>query len=144
MPDGQTISVNDVYKREADNVDFGNGILFEGEQGRIFVNRGKLEGAPIDRLTEADHHELDALIIELCKGKQPGNHMGNFFECRADRSLPISDVFSHHRTMTACHLCNIVLMLGRDLQWDPKAEKFVNDEQANQLLSRKSRAEFAS
>ncbi|WP_145087462.1 Gfo/Idh/MocA family protein [Aureliella helgolandensis] len=142
--DGAKMSVNDVYKRESDNVDFGNGILLEGDAGRIFVNRGKLEGRPIDQLTEKDNQELDAIIIELCKGKQPGNHMGNFFDCREDGSLPISDVYTHHRTMTACHLCNIALMLKRDLNWDPKAERFVNDEAANALLSRESRPGFTA
>ena len=56
--------------------------------------------------------------------------MKNFFECIEDRSKPISDVWSHHRTMTSCHLCNIALMLGRELKWDPKTEQFVDDEQA--------------
>ena len=41
--------------------------------------------------------------------------------------------------MTSCHLCNIALMLGRELRWDPKQEMFVDDEQANALLSSKSR-----
>ena len=133
------MNVNHHYKREGDNVDFGNGILFEGEKGRIFVNRGKLEGAPVNALTDADRAELDEKIVELCKGKKPGSHMGNFFACIEDRSKPISDVWSHHRTMTSCHLCNIALMLGRELRWDPKQEKFIDDEQANALMSRKSR-----
>ncbi|MGI9470927.1 MAG: Gfo/Idh/MocA family protein [Rubripirellula sp.] len=136
---GSVMSVNNHYKREGDNVDFGNGILFEGDKGRIFVNRGKLEGRPINDLTDADRAELDKAIIKLCKGKQPGNHMKNFFDCIEDRSKPISDVWSHHRTMTSCHLCNIALMLGRELKWDPKAEQFVDDDQANALMSRKSR-----
>jgi predicted dehydrogenase len=136
---GSVMSVNHHYKRTGDNVDFGNGILFEGEKGRIFVNRGKLEGKPVDQLTDADKAEIDEAIIKLCKGKQPGNHMRNFFECIEDRSKPISDVWSHHRTMTSCHLCNIALMLGRELNWDPKRERFIDDEQANALMGRKSR-----
>ena len=136
---GSMLSVNHHYQREGDNVDFGNGILFEGEKGRIFVNRGKLEGRPINDLTAADHEELNEKVIELCKGKQPGGHMKNFFECIADRSKPISDVWSHHRTMTTCHMCNIALMLGRELKWDPKAERFIGDDDANALMSRSSR-----
>ena len=136
---GSLINVNNHYKREDDNVDFGNGILFEGEKGRIFVNRGKLEGAPVNELTDRDRRELDAYIVKLCKGKKPGSHMGNFFDCIADRSKPISDVWSHHRTMTSCHLCNIALMTGRVLKWDPKQEVFLGDDEANKLLSRDSR-----
>jgi len=141
---GAVMSVNNHYKREGDNVDFGNGILFEGDKGRIFVNRGKIEGRPMNDLTDDDRKELDAKIVELCKGKKPGDHMGNFFECIADGGKPISDVWSHHRTMTSCHLCNLSLMLGRELTWNPKAEEFVGDDQANGLLSRKSREGFTA
>lgn len=136
---GRLVNVNHHYKREGDNVDFGNGILFEGEKGRIFVNRGKLEGAPVKALTADDRKELNDYIVKICKGKKPGSHMGNFFDCIKDRSKPISDIWSHHRTMTSCHLCNIALMTGRELTWDPKAEQFVGDDEANKLMSRKSR-----
>jgi predicted dehydrogenase len=139
---GSVMSVNDHYKREGTNIDFGNGILFEGEKGRIFVNRGKLEGSPVDRLTEADNKELDEYIIKLYKGKKPGNHMENFFSCIEDRQQPISDVETHHRTMTSCHLCNISLMLGRELNWDPNKEQFIGDKQATALMTRKRRASF--
>ncbi len=135
---GSTVNVNDVYKRN-DGTEFGNGILFEGDEGRIFVNRGKLTGKPVDDLSPADNADLDERIIELYKGKQPGSHMGNFFECLETREQPISDVATHHRTMTSCHLCNIALMLGRDLTWDPQKEDFVGDEQASALTTRKSR-----
>lgn len=135
---GSVMSVNHHYKR-GEKTSFGNGILFEGDKGRIFVNRGKLEGKPIDQLTEKDNADLDAAIAKLYKGKKPGHHMRNFFECLEDRSDPVSDVYTHHRTMTSCHLCNIMLMLGRDLKWDPKNEKFIGDDQATALMSRKSR-----
>ncbi|NOY42008.1 MAG: Gfo/Idh/MocA family oxidoreductase [Planctomycetes bacterium] len=135
---GAVMSVNSHYKREG-GIDFENGILFEGDAGRIFVNRGKLEGKPVDNLSEKDNAELETRITKLYKGKKPGHHMRNFFECIEDREQPISDVFTHHRTMTSCHLCNIALMLGRDLKWDPKQQTFVGDDQANALKSRKSR-----
>ncbi len=139
---GSTINVNDAYKRAGDRTSFGNGILFEGSKGRIFVNRGKLEGKPVEELTEKDNEELNEWIGKLYKGKQPGNHMANFFECLKDRSEPVSDVYTHHRTMTSCHLCNINLMLGRDLRWDPKSEQFVGDDEAAALMSRKSREPY--
>jgi len=139
---GSILSVNDRYKRDDGRTDFENGILFEGAEGRIFVNRGKLEGKPIDALTDADNRELDEAIVRLYKGKKPGNHMGNFFACVEDRSEPISDVATHHRTMTSCHLCNITLMLGRALKWDPDREQFIGDEQATALISRARRAPY--
>ena len=120
----------------------GNGILFEGDKGRIFVNRGKLTGAPVEEMTGAEKKDLDAAVAKLYRGKRPGNHMNNFFECVKDRSLPISDIHTHHRSMTSCHMCNIVLLLKRKLRWDPKAEQFLGDDQANALKSRPSRKPY--
>jgi hypothetical protein len=45
--------------------------------------------------------------------------------------------------MTTCHLCNIALMLGRDLHWDPDKEQFVGDEQATALMSRPRRDAYS-
>lgn len=139
---GSTLNVNDTYRRKEDAIEFGNGILLEGEDGRIFVNRGKLTGKPIEELTAADNRELDERVIELYRGRRPGNHMGNFFASVEDRQLPISDVFTHHRTMTSCHLCNIGLMLGRTLKWDPKQQTFPDDSEAAALMTRKRRAGY--
>lgn len=136
--DGAKMNVNHYFKRD-DGTEFDNGILFEGDKGRIFVNRGRLTGAPIEQLTEADHQDLKAQITKLYKGKEPGDHMRNFFECIEDREQPISDVNTHHRTMTSCHLCNIAIMLGRELKWDPAKEEFVGDDQAAAMVSRNSR-----
>ncbi len=139
---GSTLKVTNHYKSEDGKTDFGNGILFTGDKGRIFVNRGKLTGAPIDALTESDKKDIDEAVAKLYKGKSIHGHMANFFDCLEDRSDPISDVYSHHRTMTSCHLCNITLMLGRKLQWDPEKEDFVNDAEASALMSRPSRSTY--
>ena len=45
--------------------------------------------------------------------------------------------------MTCCHLCNIALMLGRDLNWDPDKEQFVGDDQATALMSRNRRDAYS-
>jgi len=114
----------------------GNGILIEGEKGRIFVNRRKLEGKPIERLSQADKDWLDQEVVKLYKGKKPGSHMGNFFECVKDRSEPVSDVFTHHRVLSSCHLCNIAIVLQRKLRWDPEKEDFIGDDEASQMVGR--------
>ena len=127
---------------EEGDTKFGNGILFVGSKGRIFVNRGRLSGKLIEEMSDADKAKLDEAVIAVYKGKQPGNHMRNFFECIADRSEPISDVVTHHRTMTTCHLANISLMLGREVKWNPDKECFDNDPAATALMSRESRPGF--
>jgi predicted dehydrogenase len=143
-----------------------NGIWFEGDQGRIFVNRGKITGEPIDELCAAVKADLEkekkgktpdtnALIsrviettfakpiAELYKGKDRRGHMQNFFDCVQDRSQPVSDVFSHHRELSSCHLCNIAMLLKRKLRWDPEKHDFVGDEQASALVRRPQRAAYA-
>jgi predicted dehydrogenase len=120
-----------------------NGIWFEGEKGRIFVNRGRLTGKPIEELTEADKEWLDEEVVKLYLGMQPGDHMRHFFDCLQERKFTISDPFTHHRTMTACHLCNIAILLKRKLRWDPDKEDFIGDAQASALRSRPQREPYA-
>ncbi|TWU57088.1 putative oxidoreductase YcjS [Rubripirellula tenax] len=139
---GSVLNVYDEYVSEDGRTKFPNGILFEGSRGRLFVNRGKLTGKPIEDLTESDNKSLEDAIVKLYKNKPITSHMQNFFECVKDRSEPISDVYTHHRTMTSCHMCNIALMTGDDLKWNPIDEVFVGNETANQLMSRPSRSDF--
>ena len=44
--------------------------------------------------------------------------------------------------MTACHLCNIAMKLGRKLYWDPARENFLGDPEATALLSRPQRQPY--
>jgi predicted dehydrogenase len=114
-----------------------NGITFEGADGTFFVSRGKINGAPVDDLK--GNPLPDDAIAKLYKGKKPGNHMGNFFECIKDREQPISDVFTHHRSMTTCHLANIAIRLGRKLEWDAEKEQIIGDKDAQQMQAREQR-----
>ena len=115
----------------------GNGILFEGDKGRIHVNRQRIKGQPFEELAENPLPE-DALA-KVYKGKQPTGHMANFFDCITSREEPISDVFSHHRALTTCHLANIALRLDREIKWDPEAEKIVGDDEAQSFIRREPR-----
>ncbi len=68
--------------------------------------------------------------------------MEDCIRCVRDRSVPISDVFTHHRAVSSCHLCNIAMLLGRKLNWDPQSEDFAGDAEASAMLSRKQRAPY--
>mgnify|MGYP001231128529 CR=1 FL=1 len=137
---------------EVEVLDHGrSGILVEGDGGRLFVNRAVLSGAPVERLADMplprDRFELyadDNRSRPERTGKLDAiiNHMGNFFDCIETRRTPISDVVSQHRSVTACHLANISMRLGKKLRWDPNAEQFVDDKAANGWLSRPQRDGF--
>ena len=160
VPDGYNVAV-DFQARyvfpggvEMVVLDHGrNGILFEGSEGRIFVNRGTLEGKPAEALADdplpRENYQLyphDNLARPPREGKLDAivNHMGNFFDCVKSRQQPISDVYSQHRSVSTCHLGNISMRLGRPLRWDPEKELFVGDEEANRHLRREQRAPYAT
>jgi hypothetical protein len=44
--------------------------------------------------------------------------------------------------VSVCHLGNISCKLGRPLAWDPAAERFVSDAEADGLLARPQRPGF--
>lgn len=117
--------------------DTENGITFEGDKGTFFVSRGTMRGEAVDALKTNPISETT--LIALRKGKRLDRHMGNFMECVRDRSLPVSDVYSHHRSLTTCHLANIAIRLGRTLTWDPDREQIVGDSEANGWQAREQR-----
>ncbi len=117
-----------------------NGILFEGTEGRIFVNRGKLTGKPVEELK--DKPLPDGAIEKIYGGKVSVNHTANFIEGMKARKQPISDVWSHNRMLEICHLSNIAMRLGRELKWDPAKREIIGDPQANSFLSRENRKGF--
>jgi len=123
--------------------DTENGVKFEGEHGHIFVTRDRidLDGGAVAALYKDPVPE--SLLRELRKGKPVAGHMENFFECMRDRSVPVSDVWSHHRALTTCHLANIAIRLQRQkLTWDPAKEEIISDSEANAFQSRPQRAPY--
>jgi predicted dehydrogenase len=118
-----------------------NGCLFEGSRGRLFVNRGKITGKPVEEDWDAGFYGQEDLK-RLYKGKPFEGHKNNFFRCIREGGLPVSDVFSHVQTMNTCHLSAIAARLGRVIKWDPQAEQIVDDEEAAAFFARKPREGF--
>ena len=122
-----------------------NGVLIEGEKGRIFVSRGTLVGKPVEDLAENPLPE-DA-ISKVYKGlpmerNERAAHWANFLHCVRTRQEPISDVHSHMEMLNVCHLAGISARLGRDLKWDDQAEEIVGDAEANNFLTRPYRSGY--
>lgn len=126
---------NDIEMLITDEGD--NGIMFEGTEGRFFVNRGKIVGKPVEDLTKNPLPE--GAIEEVYGGPVPANHTANFIDGMKSRKQPISDVWSHNRMLEICHLSNIAMRLDRALEWDPEKREIIGDEEANSFLSRESR-----
>ncbi|MCW5981507.1 MAG: Gfo/Idh/MocA family oxidoreductase [Bryobacteraceae bacterium] len=111
------------------------GAIFIGEKGRIEIKRGTCVADPPELLAGAPPDTPEG----------PGEnryHIGNFLECVRTRATPNAHVEAGHRASTLCHLVNICRDLGRKLRWDPEAERFVGDDQANSLVSRPRRKAY--
>ena len=122
-----------------------NGVLIEGEKGRIFVSRRTLDGTPVKALEQNPLPEN--AVQSVYKGlpmEQNGRqaHWANFLYCHREQKEPISDVHSHMKMLNVCHLAGISARLGRGLKWDDKNERVVGDDLANSFLSRPYRKGF--
>ncbi|MAT72739.1 MAG: oxidoreductase [Planctomycetaceae bacterium] len=134
--DGMVLDVRDTAR----DLGFVNGIMFEGSGGRLFVNRGKLTGKPVEELAQ---NPLPADAHRQLYGKEPPqSQMGDFVQCVRTRETPVSDAASHHRILSVCHAVNIAMRLGRTLVYDTAAEQFVDDAQANGFVERTQRSGY--
>ena len=118
-----------------------NGILFEGEKGRVFVNRERITGKPIEDEWDKDQY-TEADVIALYKGKPFEGHKENFYRCIREGGLPVSDVYSHVMAMSTCHLSAIAARLGRVINWDPATETILGDDQAAAFIARAARSGY--
>ncbi len=70
-------------------------------------------------------------------------HARNFLDCVKSRAHCTCDIETGHRSTTAALIANVALRRQALLQWDPKAEHFTNDDEANRLLVPSYRAPYA-
>ena len=77
-------------------------------------------------------------------GRGGGDHFANFVKAvRArDPKLLNADIEQGHLSSAYCHLGNIAYRLGRKLHINPTAESFVNDSEADAMLTREYRAPY--
>jgi hypothetical protein len=113
------------------------GCTFEGTEGTIYVDRGRIESTPASILREplssSDFH-LPAV---------GDNHRQNWLDCIRTRQRPVADVEIGARSAQVCQLANIGYQLRRSLRWDPQREEFVRDAEANRLRSRENRTPWS-
>lgn len=114
--------------------DLQGGAMFIGEKGRIEITRNDFRTDPPRMIKELPPQE------EIDKWKraqwQAKYHMQDWLDCMKSRKTPLADVETGHRSVSVCHLANIARQLNRKLQWDPEAEKFVGDAEADDALVR--------
>ena len=130
--------------------DFPNGVRFEGTEGWIFVTRGNYSVTSSDPNKKGGHADspLQASNPSLLTSKisdteihlyKSTDHHGNWLSCIQTGLPPLCPVETGHRSTAVCIISHIAMKLGRTLHWDPLRERFINDDEANAMLSRHQR-----
>lgn len=109
--------------------------VFEGTEGMILVSRNGISSRPESILKES-LGDNDKLIMPST------HHQNNWLDAIQTGSHTICSAETGHRSATICHLANIGYRLRRELTWNPLAEKFVNDYEADQQLTRETRGNW--
>jgi predicted dehydrogenase len=119
------------------HVDWGanNAVQFIGSEGKIEVSRSFYR-SDITGLTDLELKDTDTPLY------RSENHYQDWVDAIKNRSRPISDVETGHRTASLCNIVNITYDLERPLLWSPRDEQFINDEDANRMLGRPFRGSW--
>ncbi len=113
------------------HVDWGedNAVQFLGTEGKIEVSRDFYR-SDIEGLTEFELKENDKPLY------RSDNHYQDWVDAIKNRNRPVSDVETGHRTASLCNIVNMAYTLERPLKWAPAHERFIDDEDANSMLTR--------
>ncbi len=129
--------------------EYPNGVKFVGSEGWIFVTRGNYSVTASDPVAQGKNNKaldasdpkiLTSVIgpdeIHLIDSKE---HHGNWLDSIISRQPPIAPIEVGHRACSVCLLNHIAMQLERKLKWNPLKERFINDDEANSMLTRAQR-----
>jgi myo-inositol 2-dehydrogenase/D-chiro-inositol 1-dehydrogenase len=72
------------------------------------------------------------------------DHLLDWLEAIRTRQPAVAPAEDGHRSCSSCLLVDAAMKLGRKLNWDPKKEQFVGDDEANKLLRRPQRDPYST
>ncbi|MEE8450894.1 MAG: Gfo/Idh/MocA family oxidoreductase [Thermoguttaceae bacterium] len=107
-------------------------VRFEGDEGWVETGDTGRIAVSLDSLRA----ELPARTIA---GTTPTTHVRDFFNCVKSRGRTAANADVMRSSHIACHAAAIAWKLGRKLTFDPVAEAFVGDEEANRMRTRAAR-----
>ena len=114
----------------------GMASLVTGSKGWIWVSRQGVRTEPESLAqTVIGANEKRVILSD--------DHKRNFLDAIRKKQQPLSPITAAVHAETMCQQSAIAMQLQRRLRWDPIAERFIDDEQANRLLSRAIRAPWS-
>jgi len=119
---------------------FTTGIKYEGDSGWIFVSHTaeKTLDASDPKILTSEIKENEIHLYQTVE------HHGNWLDCIQNRNQPISPIEMGHRACTVCLISHIAMKIPGVLKWDPKTERFNENELANSMLKRQQRYPYGT
>ena len=108
------------------------GCRFEGDKGWVHVNRGGIWAEPASL--------LEVSIKPDGRLHESKDHHRDFLNSVRSRRDPVSSVEAGHQASYLGLIAEIATRLKRKLKWDPAKEQFIDDNEANRMLSRPMRS----
>lgn len=108
----------------------GNAVQIIGTDGRVEVSREFLRTYPDKNLAKSELKDSDERVYFS------DNHYQDWIDAIKNRTQPVSDVETGHRTSSLANITNVAYELGRPLLWNPDEEKFEGDDFANLMVGR--------
>ncbi len=108
------------------------GIMFEGSEGWVYVARGYIDARPRSLLQTV----IGPDEIQLPRSN---DHRRNFLDAVRTGTPVMCPIETAVRSDAVCHQADIAIRLGQKLRWDPEKEEFIENAEANRMLSRPMR-----
>jgi predicted dehydrogenase len=125
-------------------------IELRGTKGTMYINYSRWEVVP-EGVTQMARFPLTPLDRKSEQGYGPSHHpvikpvssggteettlmARNFLDCVKSRGKCDCDILNGHLSTSATLIANIALKTKSLLEWDPRTERFTNNEAANRLL----------
>jgi len=84
--------------------------------------------------------ERQRIIAEYqAQSGRPLDHWRDFLDSVKLRRQAVAPAETAHRSVSACHVGTICMVLRRNMKWDPAKEEFLGDEEANRMRWRPTR-----
>ena len=117
-----------------DGADVGN--IFYGDKGYLVVKNYGTYESYLGEKREKGPSRSEGGELDL--------HFANWIDAvrKRDMSIQNGPVESGHLSSALAHLGNISYRLGRQLEFDPIAERFIGDEDANAMMTQQYRAPY--
>jgi len=117
----------------ASKLPYGMGTTWYGDKGWIHVRRGAIQASDPKILKEKIGEDENPLYFSR-------DHAQNLLDCIRSRKETITPAETAHRSISVGLLCEIAMLTGRKLTWDPVKEEFPDDPLANRMLRRPFRS----